>query len=365
MTHQEVMQSQPINEEKTLPYYLYTNPEVLKVEQEKIFSRSWQLVGHISQVSQPGQFITCEIAGEPIIVIRGEDEELRAFYNICPHRATIIEKNEEGQKKILQCGYHGWTFKLDGQLNKAPNFSNMDGFCTGDNCLRKVRVETQSSLVFVNLDEDAPSLASTFEIFFKDFSYERFPFLNKLKKNHVRKRVIKCNWKGFIDNFLECDHCPIAHPGFTATLDLNKYQIINEPYCNIQGSSIREKKQKKTIDLDLKTAEVQEGRFYWLWPNTMVTVYPGPGNISTIQMIPIDHETTLGIYTFYLQNEEPTHEQKILMEFAEQVRIEDVELVELQQAGFRSKAFRNGIYSPTEHGVYHFHKMIRHALEIG
>jgi carnitine monooxygenase subunit len=364
MAFQEVKQSKPIHEVKTLPYDLYTNPVVLKVEQEKIFSRSWQFVGHVSQVSKPGQFLTCKVAGEPIIVVRGDDGELRAFYNICPHRATILEKSEEGRKKILQCGYHGWTFNLDGQLNKAPNFKKVNGFCAADNCLRKVRVETQSSLVFVNLDEDAPSLSSTYHAFFEDFNFERFPFLNELKKNHVRTRVIKCNWKGFIDNFLECDHCPVAHPGFTATLDLSKYQIINGPFCNIQGSSIREKKHKKTIDLDLNTAEVQEGRFYWLWPNTMVTVYPGPGNMSTIQMIPIDHETTLGIYTFYLKNEEPTEEQKILMEFAEQVRIEDVELVEMQQIGFRSKAFRYGKYSPTEHGVYHFHEMIRQALGI-
>ncbi|TCP21276.1 phenylpropionate dioxygenase-like ring-hydroxylating dioxygenase large terminal subunit [Scopulibacillus darangshiensis] len=347
---------------KTIPYRFYTDSGVLQEEQEKIFSQSWQYVAHESQVAYPGDFITCEVAGEPIIVIRGDDGKLRAFYNVCPHRGTQIEKKEAGSKKILQCSYHGWTFKLNGNLNKAPNFKGVEGFCANDFCLHAVRVETEATLVFVNLDPGAPSLASAYHDFFDDF--KRFTFLDQLKKSHVRTRTIKSNWKAFIDNFLECDHCPIAHPGFAATLDLSKYHIVNGESCNIQGSSIKDKKGSGTIDLDLKSAEVQEGRFYWLWPNFMVTVYPGPGNISTIQMVPVDHETTLGIYTFYLIGDEPTKEQKILMDFAEQVRIEDVELVEMEQVGFKSRAFEHGIVSPTEHGVYHFHQMLRQALNI-
>lgn len=115
--------------------------------------------------------------------------------------------------------------------------------------------------------------------------------------NDVKKRTIKCNWKAFIDNFLECDHCPIAHPGFSATLDLDEYHIVNGNNCSVHGSELKTKKGKEALDLPMGSAEVQEGRFYWIWPNVMLTIYPGPGNLSTIQMIPIDHETTLGVYT--------------------------------------------------------------------
>lgn len=340
----------------TLPYSLYTDPRILELEKEKIFSKAWNYVGHTSQVSKPGDYFTCEAAGEPIIVVRDQDGTLRAFYNVCPHRATKLEKEAAGHKKILQCSYHGWTFQLNGQLHKAPNFKESDDFCSGAHCLKSVRVETQASLIFVNLDENAAPLAETYADFFEDIG--QFGFLGKLKKHEVKQRIIKCNWKAFIDNFLECDHCPIAHPGFVATLDMSKYNIINVPYCNIQGSSVKQSRS------DYDDAEVKEGRFYWIWPNVMYTVYPGPGNLSTIQMFPVDHETTLGVYTVFLEGDEPTEKQKELLAFTDQVRKEDVEIVELEQIGFKSRAFSQGICSPTEHGVHHFAQLVREALEL-
>ncbi|MFC7392132.1 aromatic ring-hydroxylating oxygenase subunit alpha [Scopulibacillus cellulosilyticus] len=347
---------------KTIPYRLYTDPTVLEAEKEKIFSKTWQYVCHESQIANPGDFFTCDIAGEPIILVRGNDGELRGFYNVCPHRGTQIEQEEAGCKKILQCPYHGWTFKLDGSLNKAPNFKNAPGFNPDEMGLRPVRVESEASLIFVNLDENAAGLANIYKDFFNDI--EQFSFLPQLKKSYVKTRTIKCNWKAFIDNYLECDHCPIAHPGFAATLDLNKYHIINGNNCNIQGTAIKDKQQRGALELDLQNADVQEGRFYWLWPNIMAAIYPGPGNLSMIQMIPIDHETTLGIYTVYLIGDKPTKEQQILIDFAEQVRVEDVALVEAEQIGFRSKAFERGIISPTEHGVHYFHELVRRELNV-
>jgi phenylpropionate dioxygenase-like ring-hydroxylating dioxygenase large terminal subunit len=347
---------------QTMPYRLFTQPEVLVEEQQKVFSKSWQFVGHVSQLINTGDYITCDVAGKPILIIRGDDGQIRAFYNVCPHRGTKLVNEEQGQQKILTCMYHGWSFKLDGQLNKAPNFKDSPDLCSHDICLHDIRVESVSSLVFVNLDPHAKTLQSEYEEFFNDLS--RFTFLEDLKKYSVNTRVIKCNWKVFIDNFLECDHCPIAHPGFSATLDLSKYHIINGSNCNIQGTSLKEKKSRQTLNLELQQADVQEGRFYWLWPNVMFTVYPGPSNISAIQMIPIDHETTLAVYTYYLKNDEPTEEQKIQMEFTEQVRREDIDLVELAQIGLSSNAFPRGLLSPTEHGLLHFHLMVQNILEI-
>ncbi len=106
----------------TLPYSRYVDPEVFNEESKKIFRKNWILVGHASQVEKVGDFMTLDIAGEPIIVSHGTDGELRAFYNICPHRGMKVENSDKGNKKVLQCGYHGWTFKLDGNVNRAPNF---------------------------------------------------------------------------------------------------------------------------------------------------------------------------------------------------------------------------------------------------
>ncbi|MBE5105809.1 ring-hydroxylating oxygenase subunit alpha [Bacillus thuringiensis] len=344
--------------ERVLPYDLYTNPEVLKEEKDKIFSKSWQLVGHVSQVQNAGSFFTAEVAGEPIIVVRGKDEVVRAFYNVCPHRATKLEKNEAGQKKILQCGYHGWTFHLDGKLNKAPNFRGEDHACVANACLRSVRMEIAESLIFVNLDDNAVPLMESYGDFFEKLS--KFPFLGELKRTHDKKRVIKANWKAFIDNYLECDHCHTAHPSFVATLDMNDYQIITCENYSVQGSVVKPDKNYGAVNLN--EAEMQGGSFYWLWPNLMITIYPGPGNMATIQMIPIDHETTLGVYTYYFRDENLTQEEKDLVVFAEEVRNEDVELVELEQIGFRSRAFQKGVYSSSEQAVVQFHEMVLDAL---
>lgn len=348
------------NQMKTLPYRLYTDPQVLTEEQEKIFARSWQFVGHESQLRNSGDYLTCEVAGEPIVVVRGNDDVLRAFYNVCPHRATKLEQGEQGNKKILQCGYHGWTFNLDGTLHKAPNFRNVENFCASDFCLHSVRVETKASMIFVNLDDNAKPLDESYGDFFDEL--KKFEFLGELKKIKDKKRLIKANWKAFIDNYLECDHCPIAHPGFVATLDMNQYTIVACENYSIQGTATKPNKKVGSVELD--KAEFQGGRFYWLWPNLMVTIYPGPGNMSTIQMIPIDHETTMGIYTYFFRDENLTKEEQDLIQFMEQVRDEDVELVELEQIGFRSRAFKEGIFSPTEHGVNQFHDMVREALGV-
>ncbi len=345
--------------ERTLTYDLYTDAKVLELEKEQIFSKSWQLVGHISQVQKVGQFFTTEVNGEPIIVTRGNDDVIRAFYNVCPHRATVLEKSEAGQKKILQCGYHGWTFHLDGQLNKAPNFKGEDAHCVSDRCLRAVRMEIMESFIFVNLDDNCKPLNESYGDFAERL--KKFPFLKELKRINSKTRVIKANWKAFIDNYLECDHCYVAHPSFVGTLDMENYQIITCENYSLQFSDV--KPDKMMGETDLNQAEVKGGEFYWLWPNLMMTIYPGPGNIATIQMIPIDHETTLGVYTYYFRDENLSQKEKDLVAFAEQVRQEDVDLVELEQIGFRSRAFNKGIYSSSEKAIVQFHDLVLEALD--
>lgn len=349
-----------VNRVKTIPYRLYADPSILAVEQEKIFAKSWQYVGHVSQLQKTGDFFTCEVAGEPLVVVYGKDEQIRAFYNVCPHRATKLEKQAEGNKKILQCGYHGWTFNLDGSLHRAPNFKTADPFCEGEACLRSVRLEIQASMIFVNLDDHARPLSESYGDFFD--SLQDLTFLGELKKVWSKSRVIKTNWKAFMDNYLECDHCPIAHPSFTATLDMSQYKVIACENYSVQGTMVKPEKTLGSIELN--KAEFQGGRFYWLWPNMAVTVYPGSGNMTVIRMVPIDHETTLGIYDVFFRDENLTKEDQDLLQFMEQVREEDIELVELAQIGFKSKAFAYGYLSPTENGVLQFHQMVREALGI-
>lgn len=347
--------------ERTMPYRLYTDPTVLEKEKELIFSKTWQLVGHVNQVEKKGAFFTADVAGEPLIIIRGTDEVLRAFYNVCPHRATKLEKNDSGKKKVLQCMYHGWTFKTDGALNKAPNFTGEDAACVQDACLRQVRMEVMESLIFVNLDDEAKPLAESYGDLFDRLG--KFDFLSSLTRTHRKTRHLKANWKAFVDNYLECDHCHVAHPSFVDTLNMDDYQIITCENYSVQGTVVKPDKQYGEVNL--AEAEMQGGSFFWVFPNLMLTIYPGPANMASIELVPIDQENTEIVYTYYFREDsldQLSQDEKDLMTFAEQVRHEDIELVELEQIGFRSRAFSKGRYSKSEQAIVQFHEMVLEAL---
>jgi len=332
--------------EYTLPYNQYVDPKVLEGEKKNIFYKNWIMVGHTSQVEKVGDFFTFDLAGEPIIITRGKDEKLHAFFNICPHRGAKVERTEEGNKKIFQCIYHGWTFQLDGKVHKTPNFKTND--LGKHSCMTSIRLEVHQSMIFVNLDKDALPFSTVYESFLDNI--KEYTFLNSLKKVRENRRVVHANWKAVIDNYLECDHCRIAHPSFAKTFDLTNYSII--PCDNFSYQCTTESGE-----------ESSGARFYWVWPNTMISIYPGTGNMTTSQIIPIDEKSSLAIYRYYFADANLTEEEEELIKFVDQVREEDFELVELLQSGFHSQAFEEGVYSPTEHGLHHFHQLVKEAAQ--
>ena len=331
----------------TLPYKTYVEQQYFDEEKESIFSKSWILVGHMSQLEKVGDFFTFEIAGESIIVSKNNDEKVNAFYNICPHRGTRVEKSASGNKKVFLCSYHGWSFKLDGKVNRAPNF---DKDSLGDhNCMTSINLEIYQSLIFVNLDPNAKSFQSEYSDLVE--SLDQYKFLNSLKRIRTTERVIEANWKAVVDNYLECDHCKLAHPAFAKTFDMENYNIDTFNTYTCQYSEMKQGE------------EADPAFFYWVWPNLMISVYPGEeGNITTSQILPISPSKSLAIYSYYFSSEEITEKQEELIKFVDQVRKEDFDLVELLQTGLHSKAFDNGIYSPTEHGLKHFHKQYKEAM---
>lgn len=331
----------------TLPYEMYVNQEVFDTERKEIFSKNWIFVGHTSQVKKVGDFFTFEVGGESILITHANDGKLRAFYNICPHRGTKVEQSEKGNKKILQCIYHGWTFKLDGHVNRAPNFKNID---LGEyNCLKSIQLEVHRSMIFVNLNRKAPSFSNEYTELLSELN--RYPFLDSLQLVRENRRLIKANWKAVVDNFLECDHCPVAHPSFSKTFDLSNYSIVPCDKFSYQCSIVKDQDDSLTV------------RFYWIWPNMMLSVYPGSVNMTTTQLIPIDANQTMAVYRYFFMNEQLTEEEEDMIKFVDQVREEDFDLVELLQSGLHSKAFENGIYSPTENAMQHFHEMVLEALK--
>jgi carnitine monooxygenase subunit len=335
----------------TLPAWLYRTPEVLEVEKREIFSRTWQYVGHTSQFTRPGDYITAEVADKPIILTFGHDREIRAFYNVCSHRAAKLAEGE-GNKAIISCPYHAWSYRLDGSLNRAPNMDGVENFDHSDFCLKTIRLEVLEAFIFVNLDQNAPSMKSIYPELFKHVKKHN---LGDLKKVRVKESICKSNWKIGIDNYLECDHCSIVHKALVSKLDMKQYEMEMFENYSYQGTPLK--------GLNSEFGLGQGGRYYWLYPNTWFSFDPGPANLSIHQSIPIDHKTTKYVYTTFFATEQISKEEEELMAIDQMVRKEDLEICEVVQKGMDTGAYTQGRFSLTENLVHHFHLLLQKDLE--
>src|SRR5215472_6347149 len=208
----------------TLPAQLYWDAAAFAAEKEKVFARTWQVVGHVHQVANPGDYFTTDLVGEPLLIVRGADGQLRGFYNVCRHRAGPAAEGC-GSRKLFRCGYHGWTYDLDGTLISATEIEGVKGFRPEDFALVPVRTEEWFNLVFVNLDPQAPALRQVLGEL--PAQAGRFPFAS-MKLFERRTYDMKCNWKTYVDNYLEGYHLPSVHPGLNRELDYNAYVV--EPH---------------------------------------------------------------------------------------------------------------------------------------
>ncbi len=355
----------------TLPSAVYTSPQVFALEKEEIFARTWQVAGHASQVERPGDYFTTELAGEPLIIARGLDGELRGFYNVCRHRAGPVAEGC-GARKLFRCGYHGWTYGLDGSLISATEVEGVEGFCADDFALRRVRVEEWFNFVFVNLDPDATELrASLSEL---PRQAEKFPFA-QMKLFERRTYDMKCNWKTYVDNYLEGYHLPSVHPGLNRELDYNAYVV--EPHlasgaADGSGRGSGYVRQFSPIrgsqPGDATPRRYQEARedlttdYFWIFPNWMLNCYPD--NISLNIVVPLEPERSLAIFEWYLpEDQHATPAAKASVDFSDQIQIEDVAICEIVQKNLRSRSYERGRFSvKQEKGVHAFHRMYSECM---
>jgi choline monooxygenase len=338
----------------SIPAPWYVSAEALEIEEEKIFRRTWQVVGHRSQVEKAGDYFTCELAGEPLLIVRGAGGELRGFYNVCRHRAGPPAEGC-GSRKLFRCGYHGWTYGLDGALISAPEFEGVQEFDPADFTLRSVRVEEWFNLVFVNLDDQAePLLPSLDEL---PAQAERFNFA-AMKLSERRTYDMKCNWKTYVDNYLEGYHLPSVHPSLNRELDYNAYAV--EPYrwhvrqwSPIRGAQAGDKTPRRYQG----ASEDQTTDYFWIFPNWMLNCYPD--NVSLNIIVPLGPERTLGIFEWYLPEKDLGSEAaKKSVAFSDEIQIEDVAICETVQKNLHSRSYRHGRYSvKQEKGVHAFHRM--------
>ena len=330
----------------------------------RIICRSWQWVCHHEKLQEPGDFVAVEIAGMPVCVLRDGEGELRAFYNVCKHRAMRLLEGE-GRKGKIMCPYHGWTYALDGQLVSAPATEHLKDFDPGSICLEPVRVEKFCGFIFVNLDPGAEPLAEQSGKLRDEIEFWA-PDLEDLTFAHRLTYDIRSNWKNVVDNFLECYHCPIAHKDFCTLVDMNTYRVTTH---GIYSSHMAEAGKSSNTAYSVEDATVQDHAVWWLWPNTCLMRYPGRGNMIVMQVIPAGPDRTLETYDFFFETADPVAAEKDAIRYLDEVlQVEDIALVENVQMGMSTPAFSQGriIYDPdgsgkSEHGVHHFHGLVLDA----
>jgi choline monooxygenase len=357
---------------ETLASRYYTDSAVLALEKERIFRRTWQLVGTLSQacgevsgakgtIGDPESFFTFDLAGEPIVVVRDARGTLRAFSNVCRHRAGPIAQGC-GSRKVFNCAYHGWTYTLDGRLIGTPEVDGMELFDRSTMGMVPLRCETWEQLIFVNFAAEAPSLAEylgNIPELCRDFSFAGLGFVER------RDYIINCNWKVYVDNFLEGYHIPVVHPGLMKEIDYPRYRCETFRYHSQQHGPVKEVTPGEAHDRIYQPCEGhQEALYFWVFPNMMLNFYPD--NMQTNLIVPLGHDKTLTIFEWYFHNadsEKIRERAAKAMAFSETVQQEDIQICEAVQRGLQSATYDHGRYSvKRENGVHHFHLLLSEFL---
>jgi len=349
----------PLSEAWTIPGPWYTDARVAMLERRGVFGRTWQVIARTDQVKEPGQFVTADIAGEPVITVRGSDGVLRAFFNVCRHHATGVMWEPEGRAQNLRCPYHGWTYNLEGELRGMTDWDGVACFDKKDFGLVPVRIETWESFVFVNLDPQAPPLTATLGGL---VDLVRPLRVTKLGFFQRKSYDVGCNWKVYVDNYLDGGyHVPHMHKGLSSVLDYAGYTIENGPRYCIQSSPIEAAKG------DAGVAAVRKGdRAYYLWlhPNFMINVYEGVMDTNLVLPLGVDRCRVHFDFYFADVSEAASAANAASVAVADKVQDEDKAIAESVQRGLLSKAYGAGRLSVRrEAGEHLFHRLLHAELK--
>jgi choline monooxygenase len=346
----------PLERASTIPAAWYVSPDVMDLERRSVFAQSWHVAGRAEQVDAPGRYVSCVLpSGEPIVVVRGRDGVLRGFFNVCRHHAAAVIGNEEGEAEHLRCPYHGWTYSLEGELKGTPDFAGACEFDQSAHGLVPVEVDAWETWIFVKTDPGGPSL--------QDFLGPGLMNgvaalgLAELVWLERRRYLVECNWKVFVDNYLDGGyHVPSVHEGLNSVLDYSHYTIeLGERWC-LQSSPI------EAAGADARTAAVRQGdraHYYWLYPNFMINCYQG--RMDTNLVVPLGIDKTEVVFDFYSSDvSEAGRAQNLAsIEVSEHIQHEDVAICLSVQRGLGSRSYTAGRLSVRrEAGEHLFHRLL-------
>jgi len=349
----------PLERAYTIPASWYTHEGIAHLERERVFGRTWQVAARADQLQNAGQFITVTLAGEPLLIVRDNDNQLRGFFNVCRHHAAAVVTEAQGTANIFRCPYHGWSYGLDGSLKGAPEFEGVCGFDRSQNGLVPTRVEVLEQFVFVNLDPDAPSLAE-----FLGGLVPRVAPLDVSSLHFFERRTytLNCNWKVFVDNYLDGGyHVPHLHKGLNSVLDYKQYTIeCEDRYC-LQSSPMLASNEDVTV---AATRSGDRAWYFWQYPNFMINLYRG--YMDTNLVLPDGIDRCKVIFDFYFDDvsDAAAERNRQSISVGERVNDEDVGICEAVQRGLHSRAYNVGRLSVRrEAGEHLFHRLLAADLK--
>ena len=338
---------------KALPAACYRGADMLDRDSRSVLAQSWQLVGHAGLVENPGDYLVDEAAGVPLLVVRGEDRRLRAFPNVCRHRAGPIALESGRGAASLRCRYHGWTYALDGCLKLAPEMQEARDFNKDEIRLPEYAVAEWQGLVFVAVGRSVPALEAVY-----GGIVDRIRPIDLAAMRYARRDVfeVACNWKVYVDNYLEGYHLPYVHPGLSRVLDYRAYHTELFDWYSLQHSPLRE---NDGIYGD------GDAFYYFVYPNVMLNIMPG--RMQTNRVLPLGPDRCRVEFDYYY-SPDPAAQARAERdrEFSDEIQREDIEICEAVQRGLASGTYDAGRLCPRrESGVWHFHELLRRAYRSG
>ena len=344
---------QPPATATALPARFYIDPTMAGIDRHHVFDRAWQLVAHVSQLPDAGDHVVADLAGLPVLAVRGADGEICVLHNVCRHRAGPIAVCDGRGARSLSCRYHGWTYTLEGQLCAAPEMRGAQDFNLADIRLPQLVVRVWQGLVFAAVDE---ATSPAFDDFVAGIE-SRIGAERRLERygGHHRVRYdIACNWKVYVDNYLEGYHVPHVHPGLNKLLDYRSYKTELSDWHSLQWSP-------------LESSDSLYGNgdalYYWLWPNTMLNILPG--RLQTNTVVPLGVDRCQVTFDSYYDTGSGEAKREADLAFSDGVQHEDIGICEAVQRGLASGSYVPGRLNPLrETGVHHFHELLRAAYRM-
>ena len=342
---------------RTLPGEYYVSEAILAEESEKIFAQAWHCVGRAARVAEPGQYFLCSIAGESVIVLRDRKGVLRAFFNVCRHRGTRICREEAGHfGETIQCPYHAWTYRTDGELIGAPHMQDVEGFDKKDYPLHAAAIDEWEGFLFVSVARKPQPFEAAWR-----------PMIGRLSRYGLRDLVVghrvtydvQANWKLAFQNYSECLHCPTIHPKLATVLPyqsgandltegpfLGGYMELTPPN---QSATMSGAPAGALVSPSLPEADRRRAFYYTLMPNLFLSLHPDYVNYYLVHPVSPGRTRIESEWLFHPDTiRDGSKNIRDAIEFWDLTNRQDWDIVERSQLGISSRRYDPGPYSARE-----------------